>query len=208
MIIWGTKGLTSTVDSKQFNCPTCNCKRTGQLRQVRRFFTLYFIPIIPLNVAGRFVQCGSCGGSFAEEVLAYDPQKVLQQKNEQYLRVMVLAALSAPESLPMRLRAVQEKNLSISGWPVSDERLQAEVDLAVSANATLSLYLAAISATLSPAEQATSIRLAFEIMSVSGGLSSNDLEELNKLPATLGIPDEQFRDLIGHLADNPVAAVS
>jgi len=75
MIIWGSRGLTSTVVATQFHCPQCSTLRDGSLKQVRNFFTLYFIPLIPLNVAGRFVECSSCGGTFAEEILSYDPEK-------------------------------------------------------------------------------------------------------------------------------------
>ncbi|HRX80347.1 MAG TPA: hypothetical protein P5307_14850 [Pirellulaceae bacterium] len=52
MIIWGSRGLTSVVENGQFHCPQCGTDRMFNLKQVRNFFTLYFIPLIPLNVAG------------------------------------------------------------------------------------------------------------------------------------------------------------
>ncbi|MFA6044885.1 MAG: zinc ribbon domain-containing protein [Phycisphaerales bacterium] len=73
MIIWGTRGITSTVTSGNFFCPSCMQESTYQHRRVRRFFTLYFIPLIPLDTAGEFVQCGVCQGQFNMRVLSLKP---------------------------------------------------------------------------------------------------------------------------------------
>lgn len=43
------------------------------MKRVRRFFTLYFIPCIPLNVLGEYVECPKCRGTYDPEVLKYDP---------------------------------------------------------------------------------------------------------------------------------------
>ena len=92
MIIWGSRGLTSVVENGQFHCPQCGTDRMFNLKQVRNFFTLYFIPLIPLNVAGRYVECGSCGGTFSEETKSYDPEKERQEMHTRMLRVMLMAA--------------------------------------------------------------------------------------------------------------------
>ena len=86
MIIWGSRGLTSVVESTQFHCPQCGATQGCSLKQVRNFFTLYFIPLIPLNVAGRYVECNSCSGTFEEGMLSYDPEKEREETNTQLLR--------------------------------------------------------------------------------------------------------------------------
>src|SRR5438105_2443720 len=73
IIIWGSRGLTSTLDSGQFYCPGCDDRRDYHLRQVREFFTLYFIPLIPMGGARRYVECATCGGTYKEEVLSMEP---------------------------------------------------------------------------------------------------------------------------------------
>lgn len=74
MIIFGTRGITSTKDRGKFFCPHCNAQQDYAHKRVRRFFTLYFIPLIPLNVVSEFIQCARCGGSYREEVLTYNPE--------------------------------------------------------------------------------------------------------------------------------------
>ena len=68
-IIWGTRGVTTSKGSGRFVCPSCGADRDYTLKQVRRFFTLYFIPIIPLGLLGTYVECRTCGGTFKDSVL-------------------------------------------------------------------------------------------------------------------------------------------
>jgi hypothetical protein len=72
-IIFGTRGVTTTVDRGRFHCPACGSPQPYRLRRVRRFFEIYFIPLIPLDKLGEYVECGTCGRQFREEVLRYAP---------------------------------------------------------------------------------------------------------------------------------------
>jgi hypothetical protein len=69
IIIYGTRGLTSHLQSGEFYCPGCQAKGDFQLKQVRRWFTLFFIPIFPVSGPQRYVECQHCRGNFHEEVL-------------------------------------------------------------------------------------------------------------------------------------------
>lgn len=73
MIIWGWRGLKLSDGAGQFHCPQCNDQRAYKGVKVQRFFTLYFIPLIPLEVAGRSVQCQTCRAHYRPDVLRYDP---------------------------------------------------------------------------------------------------------------------------------------
>lgn len=72
-IIWGSRGLTSTVESGQFYCPNCDADVDYDLKQVRPYFTLFFIPIFPTGEGQRYVQCAQCQQMFVERVLAMRP---------------------------------------------------------------------------------------------------------------------------------------
>jgi hypothetical protein len=69
MIIFGRRGRTSTKDRGQFTCPKCAQHGAYELKQVRTWFTLYFIPVFPLNAGVLFVECGACRTHFTPEVL-------------------------------------------------------------------------------------------------------------------------------------------
>jgi zinc-ribbon family len=72
IIIWGSRGLNSTVESGTFHCPACERQREYDLKESRRWFTLYFIPIFPISGTQRYVECQRCGQAFKESVLDYE----------------------------------------------------------------------------------------------------------------------------------------
>ena len=55
-IIFGTRGVTSKKDRGQFQCPQCGSGCEYVHKSVRRFFTLYFIPVIPLDHLGEIAE--------------------------------------------------------------------------------------------------------------------------------------------------------
>jgi len=63
MIIWGRRALTSTVFRGTSYCPECSQQRAYSRRRMRRFFTLYFIPLFPTKTLGE-----------------YDPMRCLQER--------------------------------------------------------------------------------------------------------------------------------
>src|SRR6186713_1100709 len=75
MIIFGTRGVKSTMQEGEFMCPQCAATRTYKMKKVTKFFTLYFIPVIPLGRLGEYVECQTCKGTFVTRVLDYDPNK-------------------------------------------------------------------------------------------------------------------------------------
>ena len=68
MIIIGSIELKFTKGTGTFACPTCEQERTYRHRTRREFLTLYFIPLIPLQSLGEFLECTTCRGSFPVEL--------------------------------------------------------------------------------------------------------------------------------------------
>lgn len=69
LIIFGRRSTTKTVQSGSFTCPRCGPGSTYQHKEVKRWFTLYFIPVLPLGKIGEYVECGACAGTFKTDVL-------------------------------------------------------------------------------------------------------------------------------------------
>lgn len=69
-------GLTSrvkTVDAGEFFCPNEQGNRHYQHLEQRRWFTLFFIPLIPLGGRGAWVRCDGCGATYDPSVLQQHP---------------------------------------------------------------------------------------------------------------------------------------
>ncbi len=69
-IMWGFKVMFRSVGEGEFHCPGCGVDRRYSLRRARRWFTLFFIPVIPLKEVGSVIECSTCHRRFSEEVLS------------------------------------------------------------------------------------------------------------------------------------------
>ncbi len=61
MIIFGTKVRHKKIGEGEFFCPKCQANTRYVHKQAVRSFTLYFIPIFPIQQLGEFVECQQCG---------------------------------------------------------------------------------------------------------------------------------------------------
>jgi hypothetical protein len=71
--IAGLTTRTKTVDGGEFFCPNEQGTRRYRLLQLRRWFTLFFIPLIPLGQQGEWVECDGCGTTYDPGVVAQRP---------------------------------------------------------------------------------------------------------------------------------------
>jgi hypothetical protein len=69
MIIFGVKTTESTASAGMFHCPRCQTSQAYRCIAHNRWFTLYFIPILPLGRLGEQVECQGCYSRFSPEVL-------------------------------------------------------------------------------------------------------------------------------------------
>ena len=60
MIIWGTRTSNVEVAHGEFHCPKCEASRAYRHMQAKRWFTLYFIPLIPMGKRGEWWECQTC----------------------------------------------------------------------------------------------------------------------------------------------------
>lgn len=122
MIIFGTRGVTTTHEKGVFYCPACGPGSDFRWRRVRRFFTLYFIPLIPLDKLGEFIECGQCKGTYDPRVLEYNPASEalrIQGLFQDVLRLVMIASLPAPLRLNREaLLKLADKHESIGHSPV------------------------------------------------------------------------------------------
>lgn len=69
MIFYGWRTTESSVGEGVFGCPTCRSPQRFRHLTLERWFTLYFIPLIPLGRVGEQVECQGCHSRFTPEAL-------------------------------------------------------------------------------------------------------------------------------------------
>ncbi len=69
MIIYGFRTTESVSAAGEFPCPRCRTGQEYRLLVYKRWFTLYFVPVIPLGRVGEQVECQGCLSRFSPDVL-------------------------------------------------------------------------------------------------------------------------------------------
>ncbi len=78
IIIWGSKGREKKVSEGTFFCPGCKSNVAYEQRKASRWFTLYFIPVFPMETVGEWVRCRTCQGEFNMNILELSREEIEQ----------------------------------------------------------------------------------------------------------------------------------
>ncbi|KQB41142.1 RDD family protein [Flavobacterium aquidurense] len=89
MIIFGSKTVGSTVKSGKFDCPNCRREESYKLKNYKKYFHIFFIPLFKIQDLGDELNCFFCN-------TAYIPGSILSQ--EQYDTRNKLGTLSYEEN--------------------------------------------------------------------------------------------------------------
>ena len=206
LIIFGTRGVTMTVTSGDFYCPGCARKRPYSHKRVRRFFTLYFIPIIPLDVLGEYVECDHCRDTYKPEVLEISSallagqNKVEAEFHAAVKRVMVLMMLADGKIEDQEIETIRVVYEKLASKPLSKEDIEKEVDASKADGRGLRAYLQSVIGSLNDAGKETVVKAAFFVASADGNISEEETTLLSELAAALEMSPAQFKGVIDQLA--------
>lgn len=78
MIIFGWRALKKVLATGEFFCPKCGCDTPYRHLALRRWFTLFFLPVIPLDRLGTAVECTRCRTAFTEAVLGTPTMQIME----------------------------------------------------------------------------------------------------------------------------------
>jgi hypothetical protein len=206
MIIYGARTIYSTSGHGGFHCPRCQMQRQFAHRAGRRWFTLYFIPVIPMWSAGAYIECTSCGGEFAEEAQHYQPDPAaaiavnaaaVGNPLEDIRRALVLTTIAAG-------RANQADAVLLHQWTTANglqvplETIFQDFQLALQAKAQVGPFVQARLQSLNANDRHALVRSARQVLS-SGGqtqLSANDIQAIRTLGSSLQLPAESVQTII------------
>lgn len=132
MIIFGTRGITTTPQRGEFNCPSCRSSQGYLLKRVRRFFTLYFIPVIPLNKLGEYVECSTCKDTYKTDIIDYSPAANARVVEAEYhaavKKVMIHMLLADGVIDDSEVDTILAIYLRITGNQIEKNKLLAEIN--------------------------------------------------------------------------------
>ena len=189
MIIWGLRVFYRTIGQGVFHCRKCGGDRQYAHRAGRRFFTLFFIPIIPLNRVGEHVQCTTCKTRYVMDVLSLPTAAQMQTALPAGMRAAAAAMLRAgdPSNLAARQRAVAAiQGAGAQGYP--DANL--ESDGAQPAEATRGA-LNQVAQQLTPDAKEWFLAETVRVGMADGPLTEQERQTAQAIAADLGMTQAQ-----------------
>jgi tellurite resistance protein len=203
LIIFGTRGVTSSVATGDFWCPSCRTKRRFDHKRVRRFFTLYFIPIVPLDVLGEYVECDHCRDTFTPEVLAVDPESNKKEFVAEFAhavkRVMVLMMLADGRIDDEELETIRQVYEKVAKKPIDRTEIDAEIRLAKADSRGLRQYLASIVGRLNDPGKELVVKSAFFVAAADGRFTDEETALLAELAGALEMSPTHFKGVVDDL---------
>lgn len=191
MIIWGSQTLTGRVSSGEFHCPGCRSRQAYHQRRVRKFFTLYFIPLIPTQVLGQYIECGSCRATYDLEVLKFDPaeeRKQFEAKFQHAVRhVMLLMALADGKVDSSEIEAVKRIYQQLTSAELSDGVIDVEIRQLQAARQNVEAYTADVSAMLNDHGKEMVFKAACLVAAADGEFHFRESDLLKKIGQALGM---------------------
>jgi hypothetical protein len=109
LIIFGLRVFYRTIAQGTFHCRRCGGDRQYRHRAGRRWFTLFFLPVIPLNSVGEHVQCTTCRTRYVMDALSQPTTAQMQAALPTGMRAAASAMLRSgdPNSPDARQRAIE-----------------------------------------------------------------------------------------------------
>ena len=109
LIICGLRVVYHTIAQGVFFCRRCGGDRSYRKRGGRRYLTLFFIPVVPLNRTGVHVQCVTCKARYVTDALKLATAAQMQAALSAGARALVSVMLRAgdPGCPAARRRAIE-----------------------------------------------------------------------------------------------------
>jgi tellurite resistance protein len=204
LIIFGTRGVTSEVESGHFSCPSCETERPFVHRRVRRFFTLYFLPLVPLETLGQYIECQHCRDTYKLSVLDYDPKKSERAVEAEFhaavKRVMVLMMLADGKIDDAEIETIRTICSKLTKTELSKDDVDREVASAEADGRGLRQYLTSIVGTLNDTGKEVVVKAAYFVASADGEVSIEETNLLAELAAALEMSPTAFKGAIEQVA--------
>lgn len=208
-IIFGTKGITYSKGKGEFLCPQCGVLRDYNLKRVRRFFTLYFIPLVPLDMLGEYVECYGCDATWRPDVLTSGSEvaaggaDIEAEFRTTVRRVMVMMMLADGDIDPEEVEVIRGVFRDLSGREISAAEVQAEAAQVRTDDATIESYLASARVFLNNNGKEAVVKAAMMVAGADDRVDETERDLLDRIATALEITPAHFRGIAAEMASSP-----
>jgi tellurite resistance protein len=210
LIIFGTRGVTYGSEGGQFYCPDCSDRKSYLHRRVRRFFTLYFIPLIPLDLVGEYIECQTCSSTYKTSILEYDPQKASAAEEAEFQkairRVLVLMMLADGVIEESEIEAIQTIMGKLEDREVKRAEIESEITRAQKESQDIQQYCRGMAGYLNDSGREMVVKAAILVAGADGKFDDSERDALAGIATALNMSRAHFSGIVREMtADAPAA---
>lgn len=219
-IIFGTRGIKHTVDSSPIlknKCPNCG---NGDLvnKLYRRWFTLFFIPVIPLDVVDRFYQCNNCKSAYNESIRnvlqqSQQDQEAARREGQLVFSRALVASMSHMTMIDGDIAPEEEREINdvIAQFPEFEEELKSIKESVLehgNKENQVFEYLYEAKSILSSEGIIGLLAQAGVILLADGNIDKEEEKLMKEYLIACGLPKEMYKALIDKLTQRSLTTVS
>ncbi len=193
LVIWGFRVRGRMVGSGTFFCPSCGGDRPYVHKQARRWFTLFFIPLIPLKEMGEYVECQTCRATFQPSVLQLPTTAGLQTMLVSTTREAIVWLLRTSETVAGTGTAL-EVLCETAGQPWPPAHLEA--DLAGLNVSPLADHLRQLATMLNAHGRERFLSNCVRVAAADGTVDDRERQVLESIAGSLGLSTAHARGVI------------
>lgn len=198
MIIWGFRARNKRLDGGHFHCPNEGGDRDYDLMEARRWFTLFFIPLLPLKVLGQFVACRSCDATYDPKILTMPTTAQMEDRLTTALRHVIVAMLTADEVVDdAERRAALEVMQRFGHRQYEPEDL--DHDLATLEVGALDAEVAELGAMLSPQGHEALVRACLHLAAADGHVDEREVAVVQQAARGIGMSPAHLRGILAEV---------
>jgi tellurite resistance protein len=191
-LVWGFKGRAAETAVGRFYCPDCGDHRDYRKMKVKRWFTLYWIPLFPTKDLGDHVECKTCKATYNEAVLSFDPKSSAEKFEAAFAtaakRVMFKLALADGDIDDTEVAQITQAFSNIAKRDVDPADIAAELEMARDDTRTVQQYLDEVAAGLNDTGKELVLRSAIAVARADGRVDDSEVAELHDVARALDLP--------------------
>jgi uncharacterized tellurite resistance protein B-like protein len=199
-IIWGSTGRNVVVSRGDFHCPSCQSKQPYQHVEVKRYFTLYFIPLFPLETVGEYVECGSCKETYKRHVLQYDPEQEQREFRSELgaavTMILVQMMLIDGDVDDAEIEAIRHIHQQLLQREIAPDEIRSEAVALRHSGAPVSESLTLIAPRLNEHGKEMVMRAACMVALADEVLRDEELALLVQYARALGLSEAHFKGIL------------
>ena len=202
VLLLGTRAVTYGSGKGEFRCPGCGAVRSYEKKRVRRFVTVYFLPLVPREVVGEYVECQTCRATFRLSVLADDASAATLEAefHAAVKRVMVLMMLADGRIEPREIETLTRVYEKLAKTALTKDDVEREVSAAKAEGRDLYAYLSSVVGRLNDPGKALVLKAAFFVAAADADVDDAETRLLAELASALEMSPSQFKGVFDDLA--------